>query len=66
MSVNGRTCYYAGAPAQVEILIGTGVTDDARAASMLPVGLSELQQAVVARLTALIHLARKPHLQVTR
>tara|TARA_B100000131_G_scaffold240124_1_gene232391 strand:+ start:377 stop:1030 length:654 start_codon:yes stop_codon:yes gene_type:complete len=51
MSVNGRTCYYAGAPAQVEILIGTGVTDDARAASMLPVGLSELQQAVVARLT---------------
>ena len=51
MSVNGRTCYYAGAPAQVEIIIGTGVTDDARAASMLPVGLSELQQAVVARLT---------------
>ena len=51
ISVNGRTCYYAGAPAQVEILIGTGVTDDARAASMLPVGLSELQQAVVARLT---------------
>ena len=51
MSVNGRTCYYAGAPAQVEILIGTGVTDDERAASMLPVGLSELQQAVVARLT---------------
>lgn len=50
MSVNGRTCYYAGAPAQVEILIGTGVTDDARAASMLPVGLSQLQQAVVARL----------------
>ena len=51
MSVNGRTCYYAGAPAQVEILIGTGVTDDARAASMLPVGLSELQQSVVSRLT---------------
>jgi len=51
MSVNGRTCYYAGAPAQVEILLGTGVTDDARAASMLPVGLSELQRAVVARLT---------------
>ena len=51
MSVNGRTCYYAGAPAQVEILIGTGVTDDARAASMLPVGLSELQQSVVDSLT---------------
>jgi DNA-binding MarR family transcriptional regulator len=51
MSVNGRTCYYAGAPAQVEILIGTGVTDDYRAASMLPVGLSQLQRAVVARLS---------------
>tara|TARA_B100000902_G_scaffold101907_1_gene104238 strand:+ start:16228 stop:16881 length:654 start_codon:yes stop_codon:yes gene_type:complete len=51
MSVNGRTCYYSGAPAQVEILLGTGVTDDARAASMLPVGLSELQRAIVARLT---------------
>ncbi|DAC32543.1 MAG: hypothetical protein QF365_00610 [Candidatus Thalassarchaeaceae archaeon] len=51
MSVNGRTCYYAGAPAQVEILEGMGITDDARAASMLPVGLSELQRAVVSRLT---------------
>ncbi len=51
MSVNGRTCYYSGAPAQVEILIGTGVTDDAQAASMLPVGLSELQRAIVSRLT---------------
>jgi len=51
MSVNGRTCYYAGAPAQVEILEGMGVTDDARAASMLPVGLSELQRAVVSHLT---------------
>ena len=30
--VNGRTCYYFGAPAQVEIMEGTGVTDDARAA----------------------------------
>ena len=28
--VNGRTCYYFGAPAQVEILEGTGITDDAR------------------------------------
>lgn len=49
--VNGRTCYYFGAPAQVEILEGTGVTDDSRAAAMMPVGLSEVQRVVVARLT---------------
>ena len=35
----GRTCYYAGAPAQVEILAGSGVTDQYKP-SMLPVGLS--------------------------
>ena len=51
MSVNGRTCYYAGAPSQVEILAGTGVTDQARAAEMLPVGLSTVQRKVVARLS---------------
>ena len=28
--VNGRTCYYFGAPAQGESLEGTGVTDDSR------------------------------------
>ena len=49
--VNGRTCYYFGAPAQVEILEGTGVTDYSRAAAMMPVGLSEVQRVVVARLT---------------
>ena len=49
--VNGRTCYYFGAPAQVEILEGTGVIDDSRAAAMMPVGLSEVQRVVVARLT---------------
>ena len=49
--VNGRTCYYFGAPAQVEILEGTGVTDDSRDAAMMPVGLSEVQRVVVARLT---------------
>ncbi len=48
--VNGRTCYYAGAPAQIEILLGTGVKDYKKAAAMLPVGLSELQRSVVARL----------------
>jgi len=51
MSVNGRTCYYAGAPSQVEILAGTGVTDQARAAEMLPVGLSTVQRKVVTRLS---------------
>jgi DNA-binding MarR family transcriptional regulator len=48
--VNGRTCYYAGAPAQIEILLGTGVKDEKRAAAMLPVGLSNLQRTIVARL----------------
>ena len=48
--VNGRICYYAGAPAQVEILEGTGVTDEATAAAMLPVGLSEVQRDIVSRL----------------
>lgn len=49
--VNGRTCYYAGAPAQVEILEGTGVTDEAKAAAMLPVGLSGVQRNIVNRLS---------------
>ncbi|MDP6562371.1 MAG: winged helix-turn-helix transcriptional regulator [Candidatus Thalassarchaeum sp.] len=49
--VNGRTCYYAGAPAQVEILEGTGVTDEATAAAMLPVGLSGVQRNIVNRLS---------------
>lgn len=49
--VNGRTCYYAGAPAQVEILEGTGVTDQATAAAMLPVGLSGVQRKIVTMLS---------------
>jgi len=48
--VNGRTCYYAGAPTQIEILLGTGVRDEKRAAAMLPVGLSNLQKSIVVRL----------------
>ena len=48
--VNGRTCYYAGAPSQIEVLLGTGVKDQKRAAAMLPVGLSSLQRSIVARL----------------
>ncbi|MCH2428418.1 MAG: winged helix-turn-helix transcriptional regulator [Candidatus Thalassarchaeum sp.] len=49
--INGRTCYYAGAPAQVEILEGTGVTDEATAAAMLPGGLSGIQRKIVNRLS---------------
>ena len=49
--INGRTCYYAGAPAQVEILEGTGVTAAATAAAMLPVGLSGIQRKIVNRLS---------------
>ena len=49
--VNGRTCYYAGAPAQVEILEGSGVTDQATAAAMLPTGLSGVQRKIVTALS---------------
>ena len=48
--VNGRTCYYAGAPAQVEIFLGVNVSNE-RAASMMPVGLSDLQRKIVAQLS---------------
>ena len=37
--------------AQVEILEGTGVTDQATAAAMLPVGLSGVQRKIVTRLS---------------
>ena len=49
--VNGRTCYYFGAPAQVEILEGPGSPMIQEAFAMMPVGLSEVQRVVVARLT---------------
>tara|TARA_A100001037_G_scaffold287835_1_gene297795 strand:+ start:787 stop:1434 length:648 start_codon:yes stop_codon:yes gene_type:complete len=49
MAVNGRTCYYAGAPSQLEILRDMKV-GDSRAAEMLPVGLSAVQREVVSRL----------------
>ena len=39
LPVNGRTCYFAGAPTQVEILRGIAVSEE-RAASALPIGLS--------------------------
>ena len=47
---NGRVCYYAGPPAQLEILDGIRITSDARASSILPVGLSDLQRKIVSRL----------------
>ena len=62
--INGRTCYYAGAPAQVEILEGTGVTDEATAAAMLPVGLSGIQRKIVNRLS--ISPAPAPQAQLAR
>ncbi len=51
--VNGRTCYYAGAPAQVEILEGRGLTDQSKAAAMLPVGLSSVQRNIINHLSTL-------------
>ena len=48
--VNGRMGYFAGAPAQVEVLSGTGVTDHSIAAHMLPIGLSGVQRKIVTSL----------------
>lgn len=49
--VNGRTCYFAGAPTQVEILGGVGV-DYERAAARLDVGLSVVQRSIVDHIRA--------------
>ena len=46
LPVNGRTCYFAGAPSQVEILRGIAV-DEERAASSLPIGLSLVQKLII-------------------
>ncbi len=46
MPVNGRTCYFAGGPAQVEILQSAS-TDQERMASSLPIGLSTVQRQVI-------------------
>ncbi len=45
-SVNGRTCYFAGAPSQVEILRGIDVIES-EAARRLPIGLSQVQRTIV-------------------
>ena len=49
MPVNGRTCYYAGAPSQLEIIRHMHIEDE-KAAEMMPVGLSQVQREVVTRL----------------
>ena len=49
MPVNGRTCYYAGAPSQLEIIRHMQIEDE-KAAEMMPVGLSQVQREVVTRL----------------
>lgn len=46
MPVNGRTCYFAGAPSQVEILKGIAVSEQ-KAASSLPIGLSLVQRLII-------------------
>tara|TARA_Y100000766_G_scaffold277204_1_gene282245 strand:- start:515 stop:868 length:354 start_codon:yes stop_codon:yes gene_type:complete len=46
MPVNGRTCYFAGAPSQVEVLKGIAVNEQ-RAASALPIGLSLVQRLII-------------------
>ena len=46
ISVNGRTCYFAGAPSQVEVLRGMQVGEN-EAARQMPIGLSLVQKTVV-------------------
>ena len=49
MAVNGRTCYYAGAPSQLEVVRHMNIKDE-KAAQIMPVGLSQVQKEVVTRL----------------
>jgi predicted transcriptional regulator len=46
ISVNGRTCYFAGAPSQVEVLRGMQVGEN-EAARQMPIGLSLVQKTIV-------------------
>lgn len=46
MPVNGRTCYFAGGPSQVEVLRSTTVGEE-RMAQQLPIGLSPVQRMVI-------------------
>jgi len=55
LRVNGRSCHYAGAPGQIEILTSLAVGDDERAAELMPVGLSEAQRLIVSELNIRKH-----------
>ncbi|RJU98245.1 MAG: MarR family transcriptional regulator [Candidatus Poseidoniales archaeon] len=46
MPVNGRTCYFAGGPRQVEVL-RSKVVGEERMAQQLPIGLSPVQRMVL-------------------
>ena len=46
ISVNGRTCYFAGAPSQVEVLRGMNVGEN-EAARQMPIGLSLVQRTII-------------------
>ena len=46
MPVNGRTCYFAGGPSQVELLQSVS-SNHQRMASSLPIGLSAVQRQVI-------------------
>lgn len=45
-SVNGRTCYFAGEPTQIEMLRGMEVSNE-QAARMMPIGLSLVQRMII-------------------
>ena len=46
ISVNGRTCYFAGAPSQIEVLRGMNVGEN-EAARKMPIGLSLVQRTII-------------------
>jgi DNA-binding MarR family transcriptional regulator len=46
MPVNGRTCYFAGGPSQVEVLRST-IVGEQRMAQQLPIGLSLVQRLIL-------------------
>ena len=46
LPVNGRTCYFAGGPSQVEVL-RSKVVGEERMAQQLPIGLSPVQRMIL-------------------
>lgn len=51
ISVNGRSCYFAGAPSQIEVLRGMNVGEE-EAAKRMPIGLSLVQRTIIDDLRA--------------